>query len=342
MKNQKNQKRKRRILLSLLMICLTGAVLSTSTYAWFTANKVVTVSEINVNVASTNGVQVSVDGINWKTVISNDDILNAKTTYGNAVNQLPSESDSLSPVSTIGEINTSNGFLKMFSGDIDSNDEGNYILKTVESEEKNGTSGDFIAFDLFVQVTKETPLYLTSLSSVKATGDIVGIENAARMAFVVQGTEDAGAETSAIQGIKATTGSEEVVLWELNNDAHTAVAVSNASSNYGITTSEGTSGVDPVDYYGVKTTISKDNNVLLGNTSEDYFQLMKPSISTGTDGISADAYEKAFTLPAGITKVRVYMWFEGQDIDCENNASGGAVAFNLQFSSNSSVNDTAE
>lgn len=338
----KNQRKKRRVLLSLMMICLTGAVLSTSTYAWFTANKVVSVSEINVNVASTNGVQVSVDGINWKTVISNDDIVGAKTTYSGAVNQLPSESNSLAPVSTIGELNTSNGFLKMFSGDIDSNDEGNYILKTTESQEKNGTNGEFIAFDLFVQVTKETPLYLTSLSSVKATGDIVGIENAARMAFVVEGTTAVGSELSTIQGLKATTGSEEIVLWELNNDAHTAAAVSNAASNYGITTSEGTSGITPIDYYGVKSVITKDNNVLLSSKSEDYFELVEPTISTGTAGISADAYQEAFTLPAGITKVRVYMWFEGQDVDCENNASGGSVAFNLQFSSNSSVNGDAE
>lgn len=39
-------------------------------------------------------------------------------------------------------------------------------------------------------------------------------------------------------------------------------------------------------------------------------------------------------LKAGITKVRIYMWVEGQDVDCENNASGGDISFNLQFSSN--------
>lgn len=29
------------------------------------------------------------------------------------------------------------------------------------------------------------------------------------------------------------------------------------------------------------------------------------------------------------------MWIEGQDVDCENNASGATVSFNLQFSLNS-------
>ena len=35
---------------------------------------------------------------------------------------------------------------------------------------------------------------------------------------------------------------------------------------------------------------------------------------------------------AGATKYRVYMWIEGQDIDCENNASGTDLEFNLSFS----------
>ena len=37
-------------------------------------------------------------------------------------------------------------------------------------------------------------------------------------------------------------------------------------------------------------------------------------------------------LAAGVTKVRVYMWIEGQDVDCENMASGTNVNFNVQFS----------
>ena len=37
------------------------------------------------------------------------------------------------------------------------------------------------------------------------------------------------------------------------------------------------------------------------------------------------------TLTAGITKIRVYMWVEGQDVDCENQASGSDISFNLQF-----------
>ena len=37
-------------------------------------------------------------------------------------------------------------------------------------------------------------------------------------------------------------------------------------------------------------------------------------------------------IKEGITKVRVYMWVEGQDVDCEDKASGGSLSFNLAFS----------
>ena len=37
-------------------------------------------------------------------------------------------------------------------------------------------------------------------------------------------------------------------------------------------------------------------------------------------------------LNNGITKLRIYMWVEGQDIDAENFASGSFVEYNLSFS----------
>ena len=38
------------------------------------------------------------------------------------------------------------------------------------------------------------------------------------------------------------------------------------------------------------------------------------------------------SIPAGITKVRVYMWLEGQDVDMENNASASKLSYNLELS----------
>ena len=43
-----------------------------------------------------------------------------------------------------------------------------------------------------------------------------------------------------------------------------------------------------------------------------------------------------FGLKSGITKVRVYIWLEGQDVDCENNSSVGNIDFMFELSANPS------
>ena len=93
---------KKRAILLLLLLLITGFLLTTSTYAWFTSNTTVSVNNIQVNVATQNGIQLSVDGINWKSILSTTDLQGAYNTYGAATNQLPS---TLEPVSTAMDLN---------------------------------------------------------------------------------------------------------------------------------------------------------------------------------------------------------------------------------------------
>ena len=328
MTKNKRKKRSKKIFIAILMILFSGVVLTASTYAWFTANKTVTVDKIEVNVAASNGLQISVDASNWKTLISNADIQGAGTTYTGAVNQLPTTS--IVPTSSIGEIDTTTGFMKMFKGDIVSNASGTNILKAVQSTETHSkTSGDFIAFDLFFQVTEDTPVYLTSASKVIAVGDSKGIENAARVAFVEQGNAAAGTAVGTVQALKSD-GTTPAIIWEPNTDVHKPAAVVAALSTYGITTTE--TGAARINYNGVKAPISEGENILLNSTDEKYFSAVTPKLTSVAAGIPNDAYLQLFTLKAGTTKVRIYMWVEGQDVDCENNASGSSLAYNLQFS----------
>lgn len=328
MTKNKRKKRSKKIFIAILMILFSGVVLTASTYAWFTANKTVTVDEIQVNVAASNGLQISVDATSWKTLISNEDIRGAGTTYAGAVNQLPTTS--IVPTSSIGEIDTTTGFMKMFKGDIISSATGTNILKAVQSTETHGTaSGDFIAFDLFFQVTEDTPVYLTSASKVIAVGDSKGIENAARVAFVEQGNAAAGTAVGTVQGLKSD-GTKPSIIWEPNTDVHKPAAVVAALSTYGITTTE--TGAARINYNGVKALIPETANIPLNSTDENYFSAVTPALTSVAAGIPESAYLQLFTLKAGTTKVRIYMWVEGQDVDCENNASGSSLAYNLQFS----------
>ena len=328
MTKNKRKKRSKKIFIAILMILFSGVVLTASTYAWFTANKTVTVEQIEVNVAASNGLQISVDATNWKTLISNADIQEAGTTYTGAVNQLPTTS--IVPTSSIGEIDTTTGFMKMFKGDIVSNASGTNILKAERSTETHSTTtGDFIAFDLFFQVTEDTPVYLTDASNVIAVDASKGIENAARVAFVEQGNAAAGTAVGTVQALKSD-GTTPAIIWEPNTDVHKPAAVVAALSTYGITTTE--TGAARINYNGVKAPIPEGENITLNSTDEKYFSAVTPKLTSVAAGIPDTDYLPLFTLKAGTTKVRIYMWVEGQDVDCENNASGSSLAYNLQFS----------
>ena len=327
-RNSKKRKKSKKIFIAILMILFTGVILTASTYAWFTANKTVTVSQIDVNVTTSEGLQISADAVNWKTVISNDDITNV--TYLGNTNQLPKETATIKPTSTIGEIDGATGFMKMFVGAVESSASGDYILTATQSiETKSTTTGDFVVFDLFFQTNAAATVYLTSSSSVKASKTATGIQNAARVGFVVQGHAAAGTDAATIRALKSD-GTVPAVIWEPNNDVHTAAAVKHAFDVYEISTQQ--TGAPKLAYKGVKKDISKTANVLLKSTETEYFADVTPNISTTVAGIPTTKYERVFDLEAGVTKVRIYMWVEGQDVDCEDNASGGSVAYNLQFS----------
>ena len=44
--------------------------------------------------------------------------------------------------------------------------------------------------------------------------------------------------------------------------------------------------------------------------------------------------QKLLDLLPSVTKVRIYMWIEGQDVDCEDYASYGDITFDLKFTTN--------
>jgi len=339
-KQSKNKKKKK--LTSLLLLCfLTIIMISISTYAWFTANRTVTISSLDVNVTASSGLQVSVDAYNWKTVITNADINTADTVYTGAVNQVPTV---LKPVSTAGTFATS-GKLAMFSGTV-IDDAGDFKLTAAALTDTKGNgvdAGDYIVFDLFLKNDSQNPvdLYLSSESGVvNKTGSLDrGLKNAARVAFVVEGNA-LSSDPAGAQG-KTTTDTNNVYIWEPNFDVHTANGVAAAFSTYEITTTETGAGI--IAYEGVKAPIAspgvklKDANSTDGGTYASSFQAITPKYVTPakySEIAVGDDYLEIFELASGITKIRIYMWVEGQDVDCENNASGTDISFNVQFTLN--------
>lgn len=310
----KKNKRKTSLKSTLLLLLLTAILLISSSYAWFTSNRTVQVSTIEVNVAATNGLQISTDAKNWKSIVTVDDI---RTGYTNHKNQLPAM---LTPVSTDGTVVA--GLMNMFLGNVTTNTTtGAFELTSTKETEVAGTTGNFIAFDIFLKVDTQTDIYLTSASGVKPKDNSVGLENAARIAFVNEGHLGNGSAVESYQALNAGTDS---YIWEPNNNAHTDAAISHAYSTYGQTINANTV---LASYLGIKSQFSK---IAVNDTSDTNFGTVTPDLTTGTSTpVPTDEF---VTLQPGVTKFRVYMWVEGQDVDCENGASGSNITFDVQFS----------
>ena len=341
--SKKSSKRKTNVKSSLLVLLLIAILLIASTYAWFTANRVVAVSELQVNVGAQNGLQISTDAVNWKAEINNTDIT---TGYSGDTNQLPT---AMAPVSTAGTV-AADGTMEMFFGTVvKANDDGSWALTATKEKDTKGTTGNYIAFDLFLKADTAMDITLTGNSNVKfagTEGTSKGLENAARVAFIKEGnvasTNSSGALT--LKGGKTfTDGNADTIIWEPNCGSHTAEAAAGANSTYygGNETVQAGTDQEAIPYWGTLAAIDSGNaqklsTVNTGTPNATYFKKVEGSGLKSTQ-VASNEVANILHLEAGITKVRVYMWVEGQDADCDNSASGTDIAFNIEFSAPDTV-----
>ena len=316
----KQNLRKKALFPAIAMVLAAVIALSGVTYAWFTTGNTANVNSLNVNVQTANGIQLSLDGKAWKSTLTANDIITAiekATDYSGRVIQYPA--GEIAPVSSAGIV--SGGKMQMFLGEY--NEDGS--LKSTALEDKNGTEGNYIAFDLFFKYSGNQPLSLNvgdgqsfvTTVSIGADGKAtqltdaadMGTRTAVRVGFVPMGSfaTDAEARNQKDAVLDNPEEVEEVInkvnIWEPNSQVRAAG-------------SEGGSG--KLDYVGFKA-----------------------AFAAGTEGaLTADQAVKVETLDENMTimnlsktysKVRVYIWLEGQDVDCINNISNGDFSVTLQF-----------
>ena len=341
------KKRNKRIKSLVLLLFLTIVMLSTATYAWFTSNRTVKIDTITVNIAATSGLQISADAITWKSILSNADLSGVSTTYSTATNNL---TGTMGPVSTAGTVST--GLVQFYSGSVEGDSGGNMALTTTAT---NDAGNLYVVFDIFLKTETAATVYLEKGSGVVplSANDDKGLQNAARYAFLTEGNGASTTAPATAQGWKNGTASTLTIV-EPNYDVHTQNGIDNAKRYYGYTdaTAPGQTSAAPVPYYGVDAAV---NQILLGSTNPPglsnptaNFAAVQGTIyktdaaySTGATGFKyiqgtgsavTGSYIPLFNqLQAGITKVRVYMWVEGQDIDCENNASGTNLSYTISL-----------
>lgn len=330
MSSESIRKSKTKIKLLLFMLFITTLYLSTATYAWFSVNRVVYIAGLSIKVQAEGGIEISADGENWKTVLSYLDIINAHENYSTSLNQLPF---AMGPVSTGKKV--SEGKLEIYHGYTE-NTMSSYLLYANRSIEEEGSGeeseGQFIAFDIFMKSESPQRLYLTNLSGAKYRGTSPGIENSVRFAFLVEGTADLTSSKNQIQSLNNAT-EDTTYIWEPNYDVHTVNGIRNAQDVYGISLNE--TGNASVPYDGIIATINKTENITLQDANASNYPNKFRRVNV--DYLTPTNFEnnvEMFNLPRGITKIRVYIWIEGQDVDCEDNSSVGDIDFDFQLSVN--------
>ena len=387
-----NKKKHNRKLKNLITICaLFAIILSVGTYAWFIGMKTVRVTPFEIEIATTEGLFLSMDGNEWYYNLNPNE---AHQYDGNT--NLWAEKG-LIPISTVGEPDTKSSRLKLYEKGSLTATGGGYRLLTSRVDNYTETASGsnvfsngegYVAFDLFIknlsgekyyddnEPKNEEAIYLNIDSAVGVGSmgvDGTGIENSVRVAFMQVGRVIADTtDVSTITGITCKTSGavtgicREAQIWEPNDKQHVQNAINwfntscktrkedgtdvNLKSSYNSAACTGVTATSQNTTYAVNKVIDIDDNVdvydglngYTANTTDNTtysaasdksgFKLVGIDTFTDTEkGLTGMDRPEFMTLaPNSITKVRVYVYIEGQDVDNYDFAQlGGQV--NIKF-----------
>ena len=325
---RRSRKSKRRMNSLFMALLLTAVMLIMSTYAWFSANRVVEIKGITAKVSAAEGLQISLDAKTWSSSVTVNETELAKVKDYNNYN-LPEE---LHPVSTTGA--TSSGEISFYQG-----------LVSADGTQLTGAGAaaattNYIVFDIYLKNSSsqtEDDLQLAPNTEVKlgaTTGKEgvanTGLENSVRVGLSLFSTT--ATFTTAQSEIAAlAAGTPLVAIWEPNYNKHIAEVVtndsrlgSNASSDFktlgllnsGTGTLTGINGTSATDFMAETNTIRTDAKI----TSETPPVKLTSAVKVSDDKPAGTQLK----LPGNaISKARVYIWLEGQDPDCIDTASTG-------------------
>lgn len=305
--------KKRAFISAIAMLIVSAIVLTSSTFAWFAMATQVSVDTMDLTITSLDGIVFSANTTNWTTKLSTTDITNTQSStyrygaYEGNKNNIPTE---LAPVSTL--FSVSNEFPTFYSGSIDNNG-----LCTVSKATSGGNCADdvgrkFVAFDLFIKLATATTVTWNSTLSVNE-GDLKDAMYAMRVGIVYCGTVTEKAKSDEILP-KRGAGNAVATVWEMDTTKHGA-----------------TSGVeDGTELITQPMAAATQLNLGTGHvvTKED---VIKSGVFCN---FATRDTAKTIAAPKGVTKLRVYIWLEGQDVDCDSAIAGSIVKCGLSFSIN--------
>lgn len=393
-KSQKN-KRKSEMNAMFFIILIAAVMFIISTYAWFSTQKNVSITNLQGTVEVAEGLEISLDAQNWSNgiVLGKEEgqlsiIDNAYTGHHNIS---PTE---MLPVSTLGLVSSNTMTdLKMLRGKIE-NSKILSEIKPMNEKQTDATKADYpgyFAFDIFLKNSSKNDTqddilqlnYDSSLEIMDASKVNTGLQNTARVAFVkYSGTSDVMANQATI--LKETAGVgvgavssyiSDVAIWEPNSNAHSEYIVTNnnmitwsaadstayatktldnGKKGFDVTTqmptyalkesAEGATINDIYKWDGSETKIQKQYVLQTkvtdkASTEDDY------ALEDGVQDLvsTSNGTTKFGIAPSKISRIRIYVWLEGQDVDCINYAShGGGIKVNIGLVKGATIGSKGE
>jgi len=333
--SRRTQKRKVRSMMIVLL--LTAMLLVSSTYAWFSTNRKVQITDITARVVAAEGLQISLDASKWSSSVSvTATTLSTAGQSASATGTKLSWPTALEPVSTVGETSGSDIVFKY--GVLESNGAD---LSTITTAPIN--SDKYIAFDVYLKNSSsnvagdELQLDIGSSIAINSTNGVAntGLENSVRVGFSL--FNSSLGFTADVADIIAISGASKVCIWEPNFNKHITQIVNQDGRI--------TSGTQRIQTFGLLSGATGDQAGVVTTTTAitdvcDLQYTLETANEVTGNAVTLQDFRTDPTNPEDfmlgqnkIMKMRVYVWLEGQDPDCLDIASTGKqfdLAINLR------------
>jgi len=403
--------RRKRIIDIIWKIFLVALLFIATTYAWFSTQKDIRISNLRGRVDVAEKMEISLDAKTWyrridlsKITDDNKTPLQAAVASRNAAsgNTAPNiEPMELLPVSTVGS--TGGTYVPFYEGksrkEIPKGKDGEKlsevsILREIQECDEFGTNGDeerqdcgYFAFDIYIknmsrddepdvlqlnlnsavevlkeQIEKEIIVEGRTVLRLYEGDSASGLQNTIRVGLALyEDTVDKDASQKQVLDVTKGSKISKFVIWEPNAPYHVPYIVKNNNKLSG-------SGAKKFDNGDILTTYALTSGAVGAGTIQNVYNTDSPGLgkqnTLQTEATNINEGEEDYriftedekpinlvdidgeelTIEANkISRLRVYVWVEGQDIDCINYASyGGGIEMDLGFTKDDAIGEVLE
>ncbi len=299
---------------AIAMLLVSAIVLVSSTFAWFSMARQVEVEKMQLTVTSPEGIQLSANTNAFTTQLTLDDLNPTASTTSrfkaddDHTNHFPKE---LIPSSS--RMASHYGLPNFYQASV--SEEGILTASKVALEDSG-----VLSFDVFLKVSEAQSVYWNRTTVTAVENGNEEVVYATRVALIPCGTSTDPATAKTI--LACTNGQAQLFEPIAYQHAAEVVAAGNATNG----TTARTTYIDAAIPASAKLNVSGTGYVT--NNNSYAFGTYANTVANENDNQSAMRLE----LQPGITRVRVYMWLEGNDVDCMQSIGGSQFDFNLVFS----------